>query len=117
VHTAFLLAVRDDLSADDVQALRQRLTGRWADKAASAGHYAHPAQQGFDKIRTTSGRAISYATKGVMATHGESRTPGRILRDAALAGDADAVVDWAEIESASVGRRFQGTGGQFRNQG
>ena len=117
VHTAFLLAVSDDLSADDVEGLRQRLSARWADRAASAGHYADPGQQGFDRITRTPDRAIGYAVKGVMATHGDSRTAGRILRDAALDGDADAAADWAEIESASVGKRLQGMGGRFRNQG
>ncbi len=101
VHTAFILAVGDDLSTDDLEALRQRLSARWAVKAASAGHYADPGQQNFDRITRTHGRAIGYAVKGVMATHGDSRTPGRILRDAALAGDADAAADWAEIETAS----------------
>lgn len=117
VHSAFILGVRDDLSADDIEALRQRLAGRWADKAASAGFHADPEQQGFDRIIRTPGRAIGYAVKGVMATHGDSRTPGRILRDAALAGDADAADDWAEIETASMGKRLQGMGGEFRNQG
>lgn len=90
---------------------------RWEALAASEGVFAPADAQYVERITCTPGRALRYATKGTLALHGDSRTAGVILLDAALHGDADAAADWAEIETASARRRWQGTGGEWRGHG
>jgi hypothetical protein len=87
---------------------------RWGALAASEGVFAPADAQYVERITRTPGRALRYATKGTLAPHGDSRTAGVILLDAVLHGDADAAADWAEIETTSAGRRWQGTGGEWR---
>lgn len=116
-HVSFLLALRHDLSGSDLDVLERACRNRWSNLADNAGHCADPESQYFTKVRRTPGRMIGYLCKGPMARSRKSRTPGRILLDAAIMGDSDADSSWAEIELASVGRRWQSTGGGFRRQG
>lgn len=115
-HVAFLLVSRNVVAAYEFAALRDELLDRWAALATARDLRADADQQHAEKIRRTPGRAVSYLTKGPMRLHGESRTAGRILLDAAVEGDAEAAADWAEIEEASAGRRWQSTGGEFRER-
>lgn len=116
-HVAFLLVSRDELRAPEFALLRESMLDRWATLATNRGLLADPEHQHLDPILRTPGRAIGYLTKGPMALHDESRTAGRIFLDAALHHDAGAAADWIEIEEASAGRRWQGTGGAFRQRG
>ncbi|MEX8058487.1 hypothetical protein [Microbacterium sp. 16-032] len=112
-HLVFVLFSRNTLSPADYDRLQTDSASRWATMATQLGHYAEADVQILAKVTRTSGRALRYATKGMIASPEHSVTPGSIVRRAAT-GDADAADLWAEIEAASVGRRFQGTGGTLR---
>lgn len=108
-HSALLLASR--FGPQDIKA---EVLDRWADAAAKRGHEALADAAAAQEITRTRRRALGYLVKGPVALHADSRTAGRILLDAALHDDAEAAADWIEIENASAGRRWQGTGGEFR---
>lgn len=108
-HSNLLLASRFGPGS-----LRSDILTRWADLAAAHGHETLADPDAAEEITHTRRRALGYVVKGPVALHGNSRTAGRILLDAALHDDAEAAADWIEIENASTGRRWQGTGGEFR---
>ncbi|MFE1663305.1 protein rep [Microbacterium sp. P02] len=114
-HLHLLLVSENEQDPAAVDSLRVALIERWQAVADRAGHYADPAGQHLDLIGRTRGRAIRYLAKGPMSQQKEEMTAGRIFSDAAHKGDADAAALWEEIERASEGRRWQGTGGVFRN--
>jgi hypothetical protein len=108
-HLNLIVVSRNEIDPSEIPA-------RWEALAASEGVFAPADAQYVERITRTPGRAFRYATKGPLAIHGDSRTAGAILLDAALHGDADAATDWQEIETASAGRRWQGTGGEWRER-
>jgi hypothetical protein len=112
-HIAFVLFSRNTVSPDLFDRLQTDSATRWATTATKLGHHAEADVQILAKVTRTSGRALRYAMKGMIASPEHSVTPGTIVRRAAN-GDADAADLWSEIEAASVGRRFQGTGGTLR---
>lgn len=108
-HINLIVVSRNEIDPSEIPA-------RWEALAASEGVFAPADAQYVERITRTPGRALSYATKGTLVMPGNSRTAGAILLDAALYGDADAAADWLEIETASAGRRWQGTGGEWRGR-
>lgn len=115
-HIHMIAVSNHDSTPEQDDELSTQIINRWILRARDLGHHADDAGQHVQRVTRTPGRAVSYACKGVMTSHGDSRTPGRILLDAALRGDAHSADLWAEIEAASAGRHWQGTGGAFRGQ-
>lgn len=118
VHLHLILGTTQKMNRDDAQLIVDALTARWVECAIKRGRYAAPEALHGALIDRTPARAIAYICKGVMAPHravgGSGRTPSDILLSAAMDGDADDAALWLEIESASDGRHFQGTGGAWR---
>ena len=108
-HINLIVVSRNEIDPSEIPA-------RWEALAASVGVFAPADAQYAERITRTPGRALSYATKGTLAMPGDSRTAGSILLDAAIHGDADAAAEWLEIETASAGRRWKGTGGEWRGR-
>jgi hypothetical protein len=115
-HLPFLIVTREPLSPPKITLLRKSLLARWAALADERGLYAAPRNQHFEPIRRTPGKALWYVGKGPMIGPDGSRTLRDVLYDAAVHHDAEAAADWLEVEEASLGRRWQGSGGEFRTR-
>jgi hypothetical protein len=115
-HNHYVLALPGPLSESQFENLKLETQHRISDLARQAGFTAAPELQHIERVTRTPGRLINYVTKGPMALHGDSRTPGAIFQDAAFRHDPEAAADWLEFESASEGRTWQSTGGGFRTK-